>query len=113
MPKTKLKEIDEQVQDLKGTLRQNIEATLNRGDRLDDLEVKAEKLEALAKMFKRNAQKINPKPSLFKCCCPFLFTLFDDYKTKRRVDKRLASRRESRQLLSKQIASQKRWYQSC
>ena len=60
-PQPTVKTVEEQVQYLQNTMRENIKKALNRGDKLDDLENRTEKLDADASQFNRTTKKTKSK----------------------------------------------------
>lgn len=61
----KIKKIQKQIDDVKIVMQQNIEAVLNRGEKIDDLVVKSAELSKSAIEFRYNAKKLG------KCCWIF------------------------------------------
>ncbi len=55
---SKLEEVQRKADDVKGVMHKNIEMTLERGEKLEHMEEKAENLESHASMFQKNATKV-------------------------------------------------------
>ncbi|XP_072921107.1 vesicle-associated membrane protein 8 [Hemitrygon akajei] len=56
-----LSNLQSQVNDVKGIMTQNIEKVLDRGERLDDLIIKTDDLQATADSFQKTSTKIARK----------------------------------------------------
>uniref|UniRef100_A0A4W3HMR9 Si:ch73-234b20.5 n=1 Tax=Callorhinchus milii TaxID=7868 RepID=A0A4W3HMR9_CALMI len=57
----KLSDLQDQVDDVSGIMRQNIDKVLERGEKLDDLIVKTDDLQATADSFQKTSTKIARK----------------------------------------------------
>ncbi|XP_015192175.1 vesicle-associated membrane protein 8 isoform X2 [Lepisosteus oculatus] len=58
---SKLEEVQVQVNDVKGVLKDNINKVLERGERLDDLIVKTDDLQATADSFQKTSTRVARK----------------------------------------------------
>ncbi|XP_042198217.1 synaptobrevin homolog 1 isoform X2 [Callorhinchus milii] len=56
----KLSDLQDQVDDVSGIMRQNIDKVLERGEKLDDLIVKTDDLQATLSGFKSNTGRLSP-----------------------------------------------------
>lgn len=54
----KLSTLNQHVEEMKLIMQRNIEAAIQKGVQIDDLEDKAEELDMMSKVFKKNARKM-------------------------------------------------------
>jgi len=57
-----IERVQKQLDEIKGTLQASIVAVLDRGEKLEDIQIKAEDLSKKARLFYTEAKKVN------RCC---------------------------------------------
>ena len=58
MNNSKVTELQAQVEEVTDVMKKNIDSVLERGEKIENMHERADKLEKQAKLFKRNAKKL-------------------------------------------------------
>jgi len=71
-PLSKVKEIDQEVQEVKVLMKANLEKVIDRGEKIDRLEQKADELKLTTNEWKKSTKKLSCMAHCRACCffCP-------------------------------------------